>query len=47
MRGLGYPKPPRLNKEAAATGGDSTFEAQWFVDTIKDKIATHPDRNRF
>ena len=36
MRGLGYPKQPRLNRDDAVRGNDSGFDEQWFVDTIKE-----------
>jgi hypothetical protein len=45
MRGLGYPKQPLLNKVAWAREGDPAFDEQWFVDTIQDKIASHPENS--
>ena len=45
MRGLGYPKQPVLDKGGRDRGSDSTFDEQWFVDTIKGKIAAHPDNS--
>ncbi len=43
MRGLGYPKQPRLNKAATGRERDSGFDEHWFVETIQGKLASHPE----
>ncbi len=43
MKGKGFPKQPRLNKEYEAGADDPVFDEAWFVQTIKDKLAHHPD----
>jgi epoxyqueuosine reductase len=45
MRGVGYPNQPLLNKEAAARRDVAEFDEQWFVRTIKNKIANHPENS--
>jgi epoxyqueuosine reductase QueG len=42
LRGLGYPKQPRLNKYYVPRYDDPAFDEQWFVNAIKDKLANHP-----
>jgi len=42
-KGKGFPKQPRLNKEYRPHHGDAIFDEQWFIDTIKDKLANHPE----
>ncbi len=43
MRGIGHPEQPSLNK--ASKGSDSKFEEAWFISTLRDKIASHPDNS--
>jgi epoxyqueuosine reductase QueG len=43
MRGMGFPKQPLLNKDYARKDDDPVFNEDWFVETIKDKIANHPE----
>lgn len=42
LRGLGYPKQPRLNKSYTPQAGDPVFNEDWFVKTIRDKLEHHP-----
>jgi len=43
MRGLGYPKQPRLSKACGSGRGDPSFHEDWFAGTIREKIANHPE----
>jgi epoxyqueuosine reductase len=43
MRGLGFPKQPKLNTAHVRQEDEPEFNEEWFVKTIRDKIATHPD----
>jgi len=42
MRGWGFPRQPRLNKDHSPKDDDPIFNEQWFTDTIKEKLANHP-----
>jgi epoxyqueuosine reductase len=44
-RGKGFPKQPALNREYEAGPGDSVPDEQWFIDTITEKVANHPDNS--
>ena len=43
MRGLGYPRQPRLNTASIGQEAEPLFDAPWFTKSIKEKILTHPD----
>ncbi len=43
MRGLGFPKQQPLNKSVSPQNDKPVFDEQWFINTIKKKIATHPE----
>ena len=43
MRGLFFPRQPILNQQALMSVPGSMPDEQWFVRTIKDKIANHPE----
>ena len=43
MRGMFFPKQPALNQEARLRDPDILPNEDWFIRTIKDKIANHPD----
>jgi epoxyqueuosine reductase len=43
MRGLFFPKQPVLNKEARMSDIGPVLDEEWFIRTIKDKIASHPE----
>jgi hypothetical protein len=43
MRGMFFPKQPVLNQDARLGDQDSLLDEAWFIRTIKDKIANHPD----
>jgi len=45
MRGFGYPKQPILNKDYSPQDDDPVFNEEWFINTIKEKIADHPDNS--
>jgi len=45
MRGFGYPKQPELNKNYVRADGDPAFNEEWFIETVKDKIANHPENS--
>jgi len=45
MRGWGFPEQPRLNKNYTPKVDDPVFNEEWFVETIKDKLAHHPDNS--
>ncbi len=42
MRGWGFPRQPKLNKDYLPKDDDLIFNEQWFTDTIKEKLANHP-----
>jgi ferredoxin len=42
-KGLGFPKQPRFNKGYVPHRSDPELSEEWFINTIKDKLATHPD----
>jgi len=42
MRGIGFPKQPKLNVNYVRQKDDPVFNEEWFIKTIKDKIANHP-----
>lgn len=44
-KGKGFPKQPLLNRDYAPQDSDPMLDEQWFIDTIKDKIANHPDNS--
>lgn len=43
LRGMGYPPQPVLNKSHRPGRDDPAFDEAWFVRTITDKVASHPD----
>ncbi|MEI6608568.1 MAG: epoxyqueuosine reductase [Deltaproteobacteria bacterium] len=43
MRGMFFPKQPALNLDAHLGDPDPLLNEAWFIRTIKDKIANHPD----
>lgn len=43
MRGLFFPRQPILNRQALMSVPGSMPDEQWFVRTIRDKIANHPE----
>jgi epoxyqueuosine reductase len=43
LRGMGYPKQPELNKRF--TSEENHYDEGWFIRTIKDKIANHPENS--
>ena len=43
MRGLGFPKQPPLNRAVTSPDHETVFDEQWFVNEIKQKIATHAE----
>ena len=43
MRGMFFPKQPVLNQDARLGDQDPLLDEAWFIRTIKDKIANHPD----
>ena len=44
-KGFGFPKQPRLNKEYLPTESDPALTEEWFINTIKNKLANHPDNS--
>lgn len=45
LRGVGYPKQPKLNKDYRRKDSDPVFNEQWFIDIIEDKFARHPENS--
>jgi epoxyqueuosine reductase len=43
MRGKFFPKQPVLNRDARQSDSDPLLDEDWFIRTIKDKIAGHPE----
>jgi epoxyqueuosine reductase len=43
MRGLFFPKQPSLNQKARMSLSGSIPNEEWFIQTIKDKFADHPE----
>jgi hypothetical protein len=43
MRGMFFPQQPPLNQDARLRDPDALLDEDWFIRTIKDKIAGHPD----
>jgi len=43
MHGKFFPKQPAMNQEARLRDPDILLNEDWFIRTIKDKIANHPD----
>lgn len=43
MRGMFFPKQPALNNDTCLRDPDTLLNEDWFIRTIKDKIASHPD----
>ncbi len=41
MRGWGHPHQPKLNVHYQRKSDDHTFNEDWFIKTIEDKIASH------
>jgi len=46
MRGLGHLRQPGLNKAPVPRHGDPVFNEEWFVRTVREKIAHHPDNSK-
>ncbi len=45
LKGKGFPKQPQLDTVYSPKPDDPVFDEQWFVDTIKDKLARHPENS--
>lgn len=45
MNGWGFPKQPKLNKNYKRNNSDPLFNEEWFIETLRKKIATHPDNS--
>lgn len=45
LKGWGFPKQPKLNKSKIKEQHELVFNEEWFIQAIKDKIATHPDNS--
>ena len=43
MKGKFFPKQPVLNKDARVDDAGGVLNEDWFIQTIEDKIANHPD----
>lgn len=43
LRGFGFPKQPPLNTAITPQDDGPVFDEQWFINEIKNKIATHPE----
>ena len=43
MRGMFFPPQPALNQNARLRDTNTLLDEDWFIRTIKDKIAGHPD----
>jgi len=43
MFGLFHPAQPRLNRLYQRSADDPRFDEDWFIKTIKDKVAHHPE----
>jgi len=44
MRGLFFPKQPVLNRNTGMPDTGTPINEDWFIRTIKDKIAGHPEQ---
>ncbi|MEA4847234.1 MAG: YhfC family glutamic-type intramembrane protease [Clostridiaceae bacterium] len=42
MRGIGFPKQPRLNKGISAQCNGENLHEEWFLTTIQEKVLSHP-----
>ncbi len=42
MKGKGHPRQPGLNRDYSASASDPVLDEQWFLDTITDKVQSHP-----
>ena len=45
MRGWGHPNQPKLNTNYKRSPDDPVLNEDWFINTIKEKIANHPGNN--
>jgi len=45
MRGWGHPPQPKLNIGYQRSQTDPVLNESWFINTIKDKIAHHPENS--
>ena len=43
--GIGFPKQPRLNKGYLPGESDPALNEEWFINTINNKLANHPDNS--
>jgi len=43
MKGIGHPKQPPLNQNYIPGEDDPVLDEAWFVNTIKESLANHPD----
>lgn len=43
MRGMFFPKQPVLNRDVRLTEDGPVLDEEWFINTIKEKIANHPE----
>lgn len=43
MKGLFFPKQPVLNKNAPSDDARDVLNEDWFIQTITNKMARHPD----
>lgn len=42
MLGIGFPKQPKLDKSCFAKCSGEKYDENWFINTIKDKVSSHP-----
>ncbi len=45
LRGVGYPRQPKLRRNYPSNPDDPGVNERWFIETIKDKIANHPENS--
>lgn len=45
MRGLGHPEQPPLARDRGVKGGAPLFDEAWFMKTIAEKVANHPENS--
>jgi len=43
MRGMFFPKHPILDQGAHLSDPDPLLDEEWFMRTMKDKVASHPE----
>lgn len=42
LRGVGYPKQPKLNRSHVRRADDPRFDENWFVKILKESVSAHP-----